>query len=515
MKAVIIDFSCSGEIKILNTKITSNVNIISGYFMTVNPEDDLAKSAAQKLSDEGLSGTACYIIPPNDLMSNHVFNFPKMPDKEIEKILPRELAGVADSSEEMVFNYIHNGIIEDRQVEKLEIATFYCTKEKMFGFLNRMKEEGLKPVSLIPEAQALKTLAESNPDLSPERTGVAFIDLMGTHINLSIFKDNHWSLERDFMFRLDHNTGGEEADLNDDDFTRISTELNRTFQYFKQKNRGYNIDQALIYGSSKNIEALKNQVNDNHPLTASLILPEHFTSKTTFPAHLKDSREFLSIFTLSIATALSVCNKDYLDLFPTEYKERARRPARLIVMGVAAVILIGALIVGTVYFENIKAGYKEDIKKIQKTYDELTVNASSISRTKQQRAEYFTRRFYIDFPVKYSYSAADFIRRLSLVTTSEVELVHLEVMPGNQSFTFKLDGRIKAEDNIRAQSRFLRFYQRIKVFENMIDAKSSNVAVNPGINDNNPQNPSNPNKTDEKKEVVLNFSISGEVDTEQ
>ncbi|MCP5046290.1 MAG: hypothetical protein GY940_03905, partial [bacterium] len=203
------------------------------------------------------------------------------------KILPREIAGVSDSPEPMVFNYMHNGTVEDRQVEKLEIAAFYCTRERMFDFLNRLKEEGIKPVSLIPEAQALKTLSESNPELNAEHTGIVFIDQMDTRINLNIFKDNHWSLERDFIFRLDQGTG--EEDLNDDDFTRISTELNRTFQYFKQKNRGYNINQALIYGAGSNLEALKNLINDNHPLTASTIQPEHFSARTTFPAHLKDS----------------------------------------------------------------------------------------------------------------------------------------------------------------------------------------------------------------------------------
>ncbi|MCP5049490.1 MAG: hypothetical protein GY940_20130, partial [bacterium] len=478
------------------------------------PGDEPAAVAAAKLQEEGISGLPSYIIPPADLMNNHTFHFPKMPGKEIMKILPREIAGAADSSEPMVFNYLNNGPVEDRQVEKMEIAAFYCPKEKMFEFLNHLKDHSIRPAGIIPEAQPLKTLAETNPAFNSQRSGGVFMELMSTRINLNIFKNHYWALERDFLFRVEQGTQGEE-DLNEEDFTRISTELNRTFQYFKQKNRGFSIDQAVLYGTSNNLESLKNLINDNHPVTASVIQPEHFGSKVSFPSHLKDSREFISIFTLSIASALAVCGKDYLDVFPTEYKERARLPRRLIGLTIAASLLAAVLTSGTIYFENIKAGYRKDIKKLQRTYSSLSANADIISRTKQTRAEFYTRRYYIDFPLKYSHTSADFIRRLSLISSQEIELISIELNPANQSVTFKLDGRIKAEDNIRAQSRFLRFYQSLKNFDDMIEANSSKVAVNPGKGGEANVNAANPNTPQkEQKEVVLYFTIDGAIDTE-
>ena len=183
----------------------------------------------------------------------------------------------------MVFNYINNGSVEERQVEKMEIAAFFSNKEKIFEFLNRLKSEGINPLKIIPEAQGLKTLMEINPALRTERSGIVLLDLMANRISMNIFKNQYWGLEREFMFRMDS-----EGDLDEEDFTRISTELTRTFQYFKQRNRSYIIEHVLIYGSSSNPDHLKNLINDNLPVTASIIKGGNLRGKASIPSHLRE-----------------------------------------------------------------------------------------------------------------------------------------------------------------------------------------------------------------------------------
>jgi hypothetical protein len=517
MKALIIDLSCKGEVKILNTRITSSVSVISGYYLTLGPEDDAVAAAAVKLRDETLTGLPAYIIPPVGLVNKTNFSLPKMPDKEIRKVLPREIAAEADSQEPMIFNYFKNGAVEERQVEKQEVSAFYCPRQTMFDYLTHLKEHGIQPVSMIPEMQGLKTLTGINPKLSGERSGVVFLELMDTRINLNIFKFKYWGLEREFMYRMGLEGHERDDDLSDEEFTRISTELNRTFQFFKQKNRGYSLDQVVLYGTSGNIEPLRNLINDNLPVTAAAIQPEYFGSKVSFPSHLRDSREFISIFTLPIATALAVSGKKFVDVFPIEYKERAKLPRRLIGFSVSAAIIGAILISATIYFEGIKGSYKQDIRKIQRTYANLNTNAGQIAATKKQRADFFKRRYYLDFPMQYSYGAANFIRKLSLISADDIRLTELELKPGGQTFTFKLDGWIKAGDNIGAQSRFLEFYRKLKDFEEIIDATSSNVAVNPrgsrtagGGKAAGKESPLIPGS----KDVVLYFTINGEVEPE-
>lgn len=518
MKALVIDLSRDHEIKILNARITSSVSIVSGYYLNIPEGEDPIAAAAGKLQDEGLLNLPAFIIPPGGDIEKQNFHLPKMPDKEIKKVLPRQISDVRDNASPVVFNYFKNGPVEERQVQKMEISAFFCSKERMFGFLDKLKEAGINPLKIIPEVQGLKTLVELNPELRGERKGVVLLDLMHNRIDLNIFRNIYWGLERNFMFRMaqGYSSSGEDSaredDLNEEDFSRISTELNRTFQYFKQRNRSYMVDQVLLYGASANIEPLKNLVNDNLPVTASVITPEHFRNKVTFPSHLKESQEFLSLFTLTISTAVAVSGKKYLDLYPEEFKEKAKLPTRLLGLGVSAIIIAAILLGSTFYFEGIKNNYKQDIARIQKTFLSLSENAVTIDRTKKKRAAFYMYRFYNDFPLQYSYSASDFIRRLSLVASEDIELLEIQMNPTGQTFTFMLTGRIKAENNITAQSKFLEFYQALKYFEDILHVESSRVNVKAEEDKGQSMEEAEDRETRQNRQVELYFTVNGEVE---
>lgn len=475
MKALIIDFTNPLEVKILNTRVTSSVTIHAGYYMALSQGDDAIEIAASKLKQENLLDIPAYIIPPRDFMQSHVFHLPRMPDKEINKVLPREIADVSDSRETMVYNYFKNGMVREKMVEKLEIACFFTPQKRAFEFLNRLKSKGINPVKIIPEVQGLKSLLETNKELAGERDGVVFLELMGSRINLNIFKSSFWSLEREFPFHFEVSD-----QLTEEDLSRISIELNRTFQYFKQRNRTYGVNKVLLYGSNTNIKHLKEFIADNHPVHAEIVNPGLFKAKIVFPPHLKEKDEFLLLFTTCVSVAMSMTRKKVLDLFPREFTEKERLPRRLLGLSISAIVVGSILIGSTIWFERVRASYKKDIRDLQKTYLSLSKNAATIENTKHLRIDYFKKRFFAEIPVRYSYGAADFVRRLSQIVTEKVSLTNLDIDPRGQDFSFVLNGSIIADDNIGAQAEFLRFYQQLKEFEDMIDITFSTIKVNAG-----------------------------------
>ncbi|MGE5340738.1 MAG: hypothetical protein ACM3SY_04570 [Candidatus Omnitrophota bacterium] len=505
MKALILDLSRAHEIKILNTRIASTVTIVSGYRLTVGAGEDPIDAVVRKLQSEELLHTPAIIIPPDEILEKQTFQFPRMPDKEIQKVLPRQIAEYKNTNEVMVFNYMKNGTVEDRQTEKMETAAFFCAREKLFEFINRLESQGIHVAKIVPETQGLKTLVECNTHLLSERSGVVLLDLMAMRISLNIFRNVYWGLERDFPFRME-----EEGDFGEEDLSRISTELNRTFQFFKQKNRSYTIEHIFLYGSSPYNEYLRTFINDSFSIPTAEVTADFFKGKVILPAHLKDSKEFLSIFTLSIATAIAVGSKKYLDVFPAEFKEKAKLAPRLLGFSISGAIIACILFGSVFYFENIKKSYVEDIAKIKKSYTPLDQNIRMIEETKKNRANYYKRRFYMDFPIQYAFAASDFVRKLSLIAASPIELSEIEINPGaNQSFTFLLNGRIQGNDNVDTQNKFLEFYQAIKEFENVLRVDSSNVNVNPEANDGK-----TPMNSEIKKKVELYFTINGEVDAQ-
>ncbi len=513
MKALIIDFTGKHEVKVLNTRITSSVSIISGYYMRLKEGEDPVASTAAKLKRENLADLPAYIIPSREFLKTQTFTFPPMPDRELAKVLPREIASAADSSEPMAFAYYKNGTVLDKGTEKIEVAVFYQEQKHLFQFTDQLKKAGINAVKLIPEVQAFKELVGSNPNLTSERTGVVFLEMMAGRLNLNFFKSSYWGLDREFVFQFDPTD-----ELQDDDLSRISIELNRTFQYFKQRNRMYSIDKMVIFGANPNISHLKNFVSDNLPVEVEVLTPEHFDVKITYPPHLDDTGEFVLIFGVPIAMAAALTKKKVLNLLPEDFKERGKMPRRLLGLTISTAVIVAILAGAVFYFEQVKNSYKKDKERMMGTYTTLGQNVSLMQKTRQERADYYKKRFFTDIPLRYSYGAANFVRRLSIVAAADIQLLKLELNPSAQDIAFILNGSIDADDNINAQGRFLRFYQALKAFHDMAQITFSTIKINAG-NVDNTSLPADIVSTKEsrKKEdnqVELFFTIKGEVELE-
>ncbi len=181
---------------------------------------------------------------------------------------------------------------------------------------------------------------------------------------------------------------------------------------------------------------------------------------------------------------------------------------------VIAVILIGS----TIWFEGVKNSYQQDIKEIKKSYLFLSKNAAAIDHTKRLRVDYFKKRFFAEIPLRYSYGTSNFVRRLSLITAEGIELEKLEMKPLGQDFSFVLNGMIIADNDIRAQARFLRFYQNLKAFDDMVQITFSTRKADSKRTEKDAvsRDLERPVKTRGKNwnRAVLFFTISGEVELE-
>ncbi len=181
---------------------------------------------------------------------------------------------------------------------------------------------------------------------------------------------------------------------------------------------------------------------------------------------------------------------------------------------VIAVILAGS----TIWFEGVKSSYKQDIKKIEKTYLSLSENAKAIENTKRLRVDYFKKRFFAEIPTRYSYGASNFIRRLSLIYAEGIELKKLEMKPLEQDFSFVLSGAIFTPDNIGPQARFHRFYRELKSFEDMVQLTFSFNKANAEETGESAASADlkRPAKTrgENRNRAWLFFTINGEIELE-
>lgn len=157
--------------------------------------------------------------------------------------------------------------------------------------------------------------------------------------------------------------------------------------------------------------------------------------------------------------------------------EKEQLPRRRVGLWIFTIVIIVILTGTTIWFEKIKSSYNKDIDGTQKIYLALSQNATAMDETKHRRVEYFRNRFFADFPFRYSYGAADFMRRLSLVGVKGIEPVKLAITPHGQDLAFELNISVTAGNNIRAQEIFSRYYRAMKNFEDITEINYT--ATNP------------------------------------
>jgi len=463
VKVLYIDFSNSSEIKILNTRTKKSLEIISAYYIPVFEETDAIETAAQKLKDEKLLGIPAIIIPPRSITNYNTFSFPSIPEKELRKVLPREIQKHTDSTDEIIFDFKIGSTFIKKNENKLDVITYFMTKKDIWTLLEALKTNGIIPIKIVPEVQSIESFIKNSflPQIKDSTNGIVVIDMMANKINMNIFNKNSWSLNREFPFKVESS-----ASIDDKDFSRISTEFSRTFQYFKQKNKSVSIDEAIIYGSNESIEVLADFINENQPLNPNLINNIKTNCEIIFPPNLENKNEFLSIFFITIATANSIIRKDFIDLYPKEFIEKEKLP-------------------------------KQILKKIEKEFNFLQSQIDQIKEIRIKRKDYYEKIIIMEKPQKVSFQITDFIRKLSLIINLElpIEITKLNIIPKENEISFTLNGKLFSDSINGSLTTFDTFLKKIKALQ--------------GIQINNFTSPSSATVLKEDKNLFWNFNISG------
>ncbi len=499
MKALIIDLAAAGEWRVLHARLGTTVTVLAATHVQVPAGADPLPVLAEKLRAENLTGLPALVVLPRQLVSEHTFHLPPMPARDIRKVLPREIAASTQAGE-VVFGFRLGGRVVERQAEKVEVSCFYADKAMLFDYLHRLREAGVRPVRLLPEAEALMAVLQAAGDALPA-PGLMLAEVRGNKIGIHLFRNRHWALEREFQFR----TEGEETS-SEDDLARIQLEVNRTVQFFKQKNRGFTVESALLYGSGADLGVVSDFMTNGLRLDCRPAGRSLFRQRLLLPRTVTDEGEFVSLFLVALGAALAGTQKGGVNLLASEFVEREQTGRRLLGLGISGALIAALLAGGTIYLERIRAEYRSGLETMRKAYGEMGRDVSQLEEVKRQRARYFRSQLFIAYPRQYAFALADFVRRLSLACSPGIELLSLAVESEPPLFRFKLEGRIRSVSGIDAQSTFITLFERIKAFDSVSQITSSGVKVSAA------QVPPGQEAPLEGSELL--FAVSGSVDVE-
>jgi len=470
-KLVIVDLSSDLEVRILNVDASKRLKVISGFIINYDESDNVYEIVSQRLKEEGLIDLPVIVFPPRKLINKFLYSTPPIPEREILKIVKRNIIKEKNINEDIFVSILKNGEISQDNLKRLEVLSLYSEKSYLESMLNNFKEYGIKVIKLYDEVQLMRIFMENTKNLIKKGKAYVLVEVVSGKININIFREQFWIFNREFVFKFD------DTELNEDDLSRISTEINRTFQFFKQKYRSYAIDRIIIFGSDKRLNEIKDFLLDITGLNVERIFESFSMDKIMLPSTIEQESEFLNIFGLLLIAALYYKNKELKNILPSEYIEKEYFFKRMVGLSVSSIIILLIIAVSVFYMENLKSGYRSQIKKLQVSYTNLSNDVVLIESIKKQRLDYFIKRIFLNLPLNHSYLISDFIRKLSLISNNNVELIDLDISLEGINLGFILKGIIRSENNIKAQTVFLKFFNNLKEFEGLTNINSSNLNV--------------------------------------
>ncbi len=474
MKAVVADLGSPGQIRILGVSTAKPPRLLWHEMRVLGEREEPWPVLKDMLAGRSAQSWPICWIPSREEVGTAVLTLPPIPRKEIAKILPRELGRLTESSRELTGAFVPGEKIEEKGVVKQEVISSYMPRSDLYEALDRMRALGLSPRWVLPETaghlQLLETLGKT---IQEPLSGTVLFKVCQTKIAMTIYRGTSWGLERVFTFRH-----GEDQEITEDELTRISVEINRTLQFFKQRYRGVNVDRLVIFGRHEARDRIVEHIRSSqalHVVSAEQLLSEE---RIDFGPVARKDLDFASEAAIALHLLPLVGRSNDLDLFPGGYVERERMRSRIVGLGISYGVIATLLAVATVYLLGIKKDYRQQIDELQRVVSQQEAQNEQLEKTRKRRIFYYQWEHFKLWPRRYTAICTDFVRRLTLMATPEIRLSELTLEPRAHGAVFVLKGNIAVADSIAAQSIFIRFFDQIKTLPEVLGLDSSNVKVN-------------------------------------
>ncbi len=291
---------------------------------------------------EVLSGSLPFreiaVVMNSPLIHHQMVSIPSMHGEERRRALQREMnrAG-SPNKEQAAFSFWSFGEQQEagRVMEKVLCAQM--SKHLAEAIVEVLEQKGLQPIGLTSHSQMVCHLMHDAE--GGDVPNVALVEVNEWDGMITLFRAGVWTMERRFL------TGNPSERLTDreneqsTDLGQLLLEMGRAFQYFKQQFRNENIGRILAYGSSHNIQAVREALQTSFDLQVSLFAD----NKTLFDMGTASAKEnqpgAASLYSIPCSVALHGRFEEYIDFLPERLRERGRETNKRWVVGALGVVL--------------------------------------------------------------------------------------------------------------------------------------------------------------------------------
>ncbi len=478
------------EVKLMEIEFKGKLlNVKRALIFNITNIEELSSSLMEKIKKDGYTKKTAIVLLPFSKVSNFTLTLPPMPKSEIKSVVERELRKNYQFLEDICYEFFVAGTKFEAEEKKKEIVVTHVARDYINWIIDALNKCGLIPVIITSPFQAYHNLLTFSKFYKPGKS-IAFLDVSESKASIALFRESTWFLSRDFA--LGSFEGGSGLD-------KLFIEVNRAFHYFKQRNRGYEINQLIVGGSNPALKEIKDYLLKTLRIPVHIVdweLLKDFMLSRSFPPEELDY--FANSFFLLVGASLNYFVKDAINFIPPEIYEKRMLKYRLRGLGIAALALLSLVVFANKYLGSIQWSYNQSLL-VQKNYiEKQTSQIKDIESSKKERRLAHKRFSTLRSPYKYSSNFSEFLRELSLIVREEIKIDFLESQKIENGWRFSFDGNVVANDPLQAQEIFSNFSERIKKIQFIKNLNISSLQMK--------SNPMESNK------VTMIFKVQGEIE---
>lgn len=478
------------EVKLMEIEFKGRLlDVKRALIFNISSIEELPSSLMEKIRKDGYTRRTAIVLLPFSRVSNFTLSLPPMPKSEIKSIVERELRKNFPSLEDVCYEFFVARTKSEGEEKRKEIVVTYVARDYIDFIIDALNRCGLTPAIITSPSQAYHNLLTFSKLYRTGRS-TAFLGVSESKASLALFRESIWFLSRDFILESFEGGSG---------FEKLFIEVNRAFHYFKQKNKGLEINQLMVGGSNPALKEIKEYLLGNLRIPVSIVdweFIKDFMVSPSFPPEELDY--FANSFFLLVGTSLNYFVKDAINFNPPELYEKRMLRYRLRGIGISALALLFIVFFANKYLGSVQSSYNQSLL-VQKNYIErLTSQLREMESSKNERWLAHKRFSVLQAPYKYSASFYEFLRELSLITPDEIKVDFLESQKIKNGWRFSFEGSVIVDDPLEAQEIFSNFSEKIK---NIRSIKNLNVS--------SLQMKSNPM---ESNKITMMFKVHGEIE---
>lgn len=233
------------------------------------------------------------------LIINREMIIPKVQKDEIDTVVSFEISKYLPIN---LNDYILQTVtIEDLIVDGIEKTKVHtvCYPQKIArDYYDIAKDLNLKPYTLDIKFNSLKKLINYSQDINSDEYEIyksnIFIDIGLNHTDIAIYKDTNLDFTRIIKIGYNNIKTDKTNTANDYDMDFFMGEIERIFQFYKNKNRGNNIDKVYLLGEGSRINDLDIYMSDKFSVPVESINEIGFVESTSKSNYNEDIYAYLN-----------------------------------------------------------------------------------------------------------------------------------------------------------------------------------------------------------------------------